>query len=314
MTETAEDQELEAAQQRLLRQREALGLSTRSSADSNRDQPTTRIIECPRCRRRGAEIPNKIEQQHLEGFIWTPIYCPECFAFNAAETEQSEAKAAQAEKEQRRNAAQERLRSCGLPEPYVVGKRGSEDLEKGPSTESYKKAREACDKLLNGNLSAPWVYLCGDNGTYKSTLACVTLMYVLTAGREGSYKLWPDALDELRALNRDDAPEAVSHYVKRVAGIPHLLLDEVGFGTPTAFAAEKLFLILEKRYQLDSAAEPGQRWTIFTSNRTVAQLVQQFAPFDEFMMAPRLERRIAEMSTEIIIRSEDTDLTQENKP
>lgn len=193
------------------------------------------------------------------------------------------------------------LRDAGLPEPYVVGKRGYDDLDHGPATESYRKARRTCNELLTGKLPAPWVYLCGDNGTFKSTIACCTLLMALKAGLPGKYILWPDALDELRSLNRDDAPESVSRYVNRLASMPRLVIDEIGFGTPTAFAAEKIFLVLEKRYQLDSAADAGQRWTIFTSNRNVEELVKSFAPFDEFLMAPRLERRIGEMSTEIRI-------------
>lgn len=247
-------------------------------------------------------MPNVIVQRRDPGVpVWLPAACAECLTFNEAEQARIDgektAAAARAAEERRITD----LRATGLPEPYVVGKRGEESLLPGPDSASYRTARAVCSKLLTGQLPAPWVYLCGDNGTNKSTLACVTLLKALQAGLPGRYLLWPDALDELRSLNRDDAKESVSSYVDRLVKVPRLVIDEIGFGTPTPFAAEKLFLVFEKRYQLDSAADPGRRWIIFTSNRSVEQLVKSFAPFDEFFMAPRLERRIAEMSTEVAV-------------
>lgn len=254
---------------------------------------------------RGVSTPNQLRQT-LEHFwrVWQPPMCADCFAFNEARQQQIESDRAAKEQREKIDFELNRLRATGIPEPYVVGKRGYLSLDDGPKTDSYAKAREVCDKLITGHLSAPWIYLCGANGTYKSTLACCALLMGLQAGLKGRYEFWPNTLNELRSLNRDDAPESVARYIDRIVDEPRLVFDEVGFGTPTNFAVETLGVIFERRYQLDSAAEPGQRWMIFTSNRTVEQLVKSFAPFDDFLMAPRLERRIAEMSTEILIERE----------
>lgn len=290
--------------------RETQELARRSaglnSDGSNHAVQTERTEPCGRCVPvRGVSTPNQLRQTlDLAIGIWEPPMCRACFAFNEARQLEIDSDRAAKDALARIDGDRSRMRNTGIPEPYVVGKRGYLDLDNGPKTASYQKARGACHNLITGQLSAPWIFLCGENGTFKSTLACCALLMGLQAGLVGRYEFWPNTLNELRGLNRDDAPEPVARYIDRLVRVPRLVFDEVGFGTPTNFAVETLGVIFERRYQLDSAAEPGQRWMIFTSNRTVEQLVKSFAPFDDFLMAPRLERRIAEMSTEILIERE----------
>lgn len=294
---TTNDDQLRAAQD-LTRQKAGL-----SSDGTNPAEPTERIVSCGRCITvRRAPVANQIRQtMNVAIGVYEPPMCQDCFAFNEAELERLHVSQEQREKAFELVNTQAPMRIAGLPEPYVVGKRGFANLGDGPKTDTYERARATVDKLLTGQLDAPWVYLCGENGTFKSTVACVALQMAIQAGLEGRYEFWPNTLNELRALNRDDAPESVARYIDRLVAVPRIVFDEVGFGTPTNFAVETLGVIFERRYQLDSAAEPGRRWIIFTSNRSVEQLVKSFAPFDDFLMAPRLERRIAEMSTEIQI-------------
>jgi hypothetical protein len=83
-------------------------------------------------------------------------------------------------------------------------------------------------QLITGNLRRsdstpiPWLYLHGDNGTYKSTLLCATCLELIRLGKRVKYLLWPEAIDELRGLNSDAATETVSSFVKRLVEVPHL--------------------------------------------------------------------------------------------
>jgi DNA replication protein DnaC len=202
-------------------------------------------------------------------------------------------------------AAQHRLASSGLPPAYVNGKRGVADLDDGPDTDGYRTARRVCANLVSGSLvdgrgmPIPWVYLYGPNGTHKSTLACCSALELMRLGKRVKYILWPEALDDLRGLNRDDASESVSQFIRRLVEVPHLTVDEIGLGTPTPFAAEKLFVMIERRYQEDSAADPGERSTIFTSNRSASELAETFAHIDDGLGGRRLARRISDMATAI---------------
>ncbi|HXG59178.1 MAG TPA: ATP-binding protein [Thermoanaerobaculia bacterium] len=248
-----------------------------------------------------------ITQRRLPEFggLWWPPQCEACNEALAEEEREREARRARMREMERANLAHQRLMASGLPAPYLNGRRGPLDLDAGPDTDGYRAARMAFARLITGqlrderSLPIPWIYLHGPNGTHKSTLLCCTVLELIHLGKRAKYLLWPEALDELRALHRDDAAETVSEYVKRLVEVPHLAVDEIGLGTPTPFAAEKLFIVLERRYQEDSAADAGDRSTMFTSNRSLAELVQTFAHLDDGLAARRLARRIGDMASEI---------------
>lgn len=313
-TETAPpetDEALLAANQRLHERR--------ASRSSSPDEPQSseREIACGTCLKRGIDPPAQIQQRKLAEFggMWWPRQCEAC---NADMVERDALVEKELERRRVRDAAeleQHQLEESGLPPIYRRRKRGMSDLDAGPNTDGYRAARRVCANLVTGNLvdgngtPIPWVYLYGPNGTHKSTLACCTALELMRLGKRVRYILWPEALDDLRGLNRDDASESVSQFIRRLVEVPHLAVDEIGLGTPTPFAAEKLFLVIERRYQEDSAADAGERSMIFTSNRSASELAGTFAHIDDGLGGRRLARRISDMATEINIMATETDVT-----
>jgi DNA replication protein DnaC len=255
-------------------------------------QQSSRVVSCGMCRTRGVEPVELCQEWKSELRIYWPVRCDACNEWLRRREDMYVRRQDQEDLERR-------LKTSGLMSAYASRARSAATLDDGPDTDGWHVAREICARLAAGLTAKPWVYLHGANGTYKSTLACVTLAQEIHLGGHGAYLLWPDAIEELRSLNRPGAEDAVFDYVERYYLTPRLVIDEIGLGTPTQFAADQLFRLFERRYQLDSGAPAGRRWTIFTSNVSVEDLAKSFEHLDDGRMANRLRRRIAEMSVEL---------------
>lgn len=236
--------------------------------------------------------------------FWWPKHCEECNAW-------IERRNALEEAARRERLLRKRLEMSGLPPAYRDGDRTVKSLDdhRAPKTDGFVVARMACARLLTGSLHAPWVYLCSkEPGTYKTTLACVTLQEAIHAGKSGRFVNWPDFVDEWRSMNGPAAPagESTHEFVDGVIRVPRLVIDEIGDRkSATEAGADLLYRVLNARFELDVAAHvetPGERWVIFTSNVTSAELVQVYADrTGDTRMAARIERRISEFNTEIPI-------------
>ncbi|MCI0814685.1 MAG: ATP-binding protein, partial [Chloroflexi bacterium] len=117
---------------------------------------------------------------------------------------------------------------------------------------------------------ADWLVIAGATGHGKTRLAAAIGNYCREAGRPAMFVVVPDLLDRLRAAYSPSNPRAFDEMFDQVRNVPLLILDDLGSQSGTAWADEKLFQLLNYRY---NACLP----TVITTNLTVRDLDARLA-------------------------------------
>jgi DNA replication protein DnaC len=117
---------------------------------------------------------------------------------------------------------------------------------------------------------ADWVVIAGATGRGKTRLAAAVGNYCREAGRQAMFVVVPDLLDRLRAAYNPGNPRAFDDMFEQVRNTPLLILDDLGAQSGTAWADEKLFQLVNHRY---NACLP----TVITTNLTVRDLDSRLA-------------------------------------
>ena len=113
-----------------------------------------------------------------------------------------------------------------------------------------------------------WLVLTGCSGCGKTHLAAAIANYRLQAGHPALFIVIPDLLDHLRATFSPGSEIPYDELFNQVQNAPLLILDDLGTQSSTAWAQEKLFQIINHRF---NARTP----TIFTTNNTLEELPER---------------------------------------
>jgi DNA replication protein DnaC len=130
-----------------------------------------------------------------------------------------------------------------------------------------------------------WLVFSGPSGCGKTHLAAAIAGRCIEQGRPVLFMVVPDLLDHLRAAYRPDSDIGYDELFELVRSAPLLILDDLGLHSSTPWADEKLFQIVNHRYQ---ARVP----TVFTTGRDVGEL------------DPRLQTRLGDVSLSAVHRLE----------
>ncbi|MGD9115785.1 MAG: ATP-binding protein [Dehalococcoidia bacterium] len=93
-----------------------------------------------------------------------------------------------------------------------------------------------------------WLVFMGVNGCGKTHLAAAIANYVLKEGRPVKFVVVPDLLDHLRSTFNPESPVSYDHLFEEVKNAPLLILDDMGKQSTTPWAEEKLYQIINHRY------------------------------------------------------------------
>jgi len=110
-----------------------------------------------------------------------------------------------------------------------------------------------------------WLVLLGGYGCGKTHLAAAVANRCLQAGRAVLFVVVPDLLDHLRATYSPSSAVSYDERFQEVRNAPILVLDDLGTQNTTPWAGEKLYQILNHRY---NARLP----TIITSNQRLDEI------------------------------------------
>jgi DNA replication protein DnaC len=93
-----------------------------------------------------------------------------------------------------------------------------------------------------------WIIFQGENGCGKTHLAAAIANYLRESGREVLFIIVPDLLDHLRSSFNPDSRIPYDTLFERLKKTPVLVLDDFGEHASTPWAQEKLYQLINYRY------------------------------------------------------------------
>jgi DNA replication protein DnaC len=126
-----------------------------------------------------------------------------------------------------------------------------ENFEKRPNLPLEEK--ENLERAFNDARSfakepKDWLVFQGLNGCGKTHLAAAIGNYQLQKGKPVVFKVVPDLLDHLRSTFSPDSQVTYDELFERVKNAPLLILDDFGEQVSTPWAQEKLYQVINYRY------------------------------------------------------------------
>jgi len=109
---------------------------------------------------------------------------------------------------------------------------------------------ERAFRIARGFAETPdgWLILQGEYGCGKTHLAASIANYRLRDGHPVSFVIVPDFLDHLRSTFAPDSKVTYDELFERVKNTPLLILDDYGEHSTTPWAQEKLYQLINHRY------------------------------------------------------------------
>lgn len=150
------------------------------------------------------------------------------------------------------------------------------------------------------------LFISGSAGTGKTMLAAILAQELMKAGKSVLFVDVPTLLDNLRkTFNKktSDDDTTLDEMMKALSAADVLILDDMGVENPTAWVAERVYLIVNDRY---NAGKP----VIVTSNYRLETLINRFA---EEITGTRIVSRLQQMCKLAEISGTDRRLIRRKK-
>ncbi len=136
----------------------------------------------------------------------------------------------------------------------------------GISAEKQKNLQRAYDVAFQfAEEPRGWLLLKGGFGAGKTHLAAAIANFRLQVGQPALFIVVPDLLDYLRATYSPNSAVTYDERFESLRGAPLLLLDDYGAHSATPWAQEKLFQLLNFRYN-------AQLPTVITTNQELEEI------------------------------------------
>ena len=124
-------------------------------------------------------------------------------------------------------------------------------VRRGRSADPRDQARfQRCVEAAEAFAQDPqgWLVLVGASGCGKTHIAAAVANRCLERGIPALFVVVPDLLDHLRAAYKPDAEVGYDELFEQVRSAPVLVLDDLGTQSATPWAQEKLFQIINHRF------------------------------------------------------------------
>jgi DNA replication protein DnaC len=130
-------------------------------------------------------------------------------------------------------------------ERWMEKYRGGTPPKQSPDA-AYRAARQYADTLeIN---ERPWLFLYGTKGTGKTHIAAAIGNLRIHRGQPAIFMVVPDLLDHLRATFSPSSEITYDDLFESLRNTPLLILDDLGTQTASPWAQEKLYQLINHRY------------------------------------------------------------------
>lgn len=177
-------------------------------------------------------------------------------------------------------------------ETFILKYRDGPPPPRSPDA-AWKMARSYAEDLGSGS-SRPWLLLYGAFGTGKTHLGAAIANHRLSMGEPAVFIVVPDLLDHLRSTFSPSSDVTYDELFETVRNTPLLILDDLGTQTSTPWAQEKLYQIVNHRYNKELP-------TVITTNLSPDEI------------EPRLRSRICDIRLSQLCHIVDKDKRFESK-
>jgi len=154
-----------------------------------------------------------------------------------------------------------------------------------------------------------WLILQGDNGCGKTHLAAAVANYRLKRGLPVSFLIVPDFLDHLRSTFGPDCKVTYDELFERVKTCPLLILDDYGEHSGTPWAQEKLYQLINYRYNARLPMVVTMNCSLEeTENRVGSRLADPRISLVYYILAPdyRTDRAVLDIGKNTLRRNRRT--------
>ena len=157
------------------------------------------------------------------------------------------------------------ISSLGLLRERTFGSFSLREHEKLPTQDqkTLQKAFDAANSFAEN--PAGWLVFMGGYATGKTHLAAAIGNYRKAMGGEPIFVVVPDLLDHLRATFSPSSSISYDRRFEEVRSAPLLILDDLGTQSATPWAREKLYQLLNYRYN-------AQLPTVITTAQTLEEI------------------------------------------
>jgi DNA replication protein DnaC len=126
-------------------------------------------------------------------------------------------------------------------------------------SDAYEKCR------IMAQAPAGWLVLTGPSGCGKTHLAAAIANRQIELANEVFFTVVPDLLDHLRATFAPGSDVTYDELFEAVRNVPLLVLDDLGTQSETSWAREKMFQVLNHRFNAELP-------TVITTNHPLSDL------------------------------------------
>jgi DNA replication protein DnaC len=135
--------------------------------------------------------------------------------------------------------------------------------------EQQENLEEACQVALEFAKSPEsWLVFMGVTGCGKTHLAAAIVNYRYQAGQPALFVVVPEFLDHLRSAFSPESKVSYDQYFESVKSAPFLVLDDFGEHSTTPWVREKLYQLINYRY---NAKLP----TVFTTRYSLDEIMEE---------------------------------------
>lgn len=142
---------------------------------------------------------------------------------------------------------------------------------------------EAAFRLAHEYARTPegWLVFQGVNGCGKTHLAAAVVNHRYQNQEPALFIVVPDLLDHLRSTFSPESKQSYDQYFEAVKNTPLLVLDDFGKQTTSPWAKEKLYQLINYRYNARLA-------TMVTTNHSIEEIREIYSPIASRFADPKI--------------------------